>query len=163
MFANGVAWFIIALFYAKLIIWGLSRLRLPVLLEGVLIFVFGWLGCMHEMPLLLDEGLSALPLYYIGKILYPLIPKLIGNRFFLILGAVAFASVTLREYPYVLVPMRDADKIMLYPIIIVIAILSFVLFLQIAYKLRNIKWLSLYGQHTFGILLTHCMFLHTSI
>ena len=161
MFANGVAWFIIALFYAKLIIWGLSRLRLPVILEGVLIFVFGWLGCMHEMPLLLDEGLSALPLYYIGKILYPLIPKLIGNRFFLILGAVAFASVTLREYPYVLVPMRDADKIMLYPIIIVIAILSFVFFLQIAYKLRNIKWLSLYGQHTFGILLTHCMFLHT--
>ena len=45
MFANGVAWFIIALFYAKLIIWGLSRLRLPVIyVNDAWGFEFGWGG-----------------------------------------------------------------------------------------------------------------------
>ena len=161
VFANGAAWFIFALFYAKLMMWTLSRLRIPVLFESIVVLLLGWLGSVCELPLLFDEGFSALPLYYAGVKMYPSIRKLVSNRYLVVSGAVALACVPLRFYPHVLVPMRSENVRMFYPLIIAIAILAFVFFLYVAFKLRNIKWLSVYGQHTFGILLTHCIFLHS--
>ena len=161
MFANGVAWFIFALFYAKLLMWALSRSRLPVLFEGLSVLALGWLGSIQELPLLFDEGLSALPLYYAGKRLYPSVRTLVCNRYLVVSGIVAFACVSLKAYPYVLVPMRSQEARLLYPLLIAVAILSFIFFLHVAYKLRHVRWLSSYGHHTFGILLTHSIFLHT--
>lgn len=161
VFANGAAWFIFALFYAKLIIWGISKIHLPKFTEGILVLCLGVVGCWQEMPMLLDEGMSALPLYYLGKKLYPSIKDVINNKLLVLLGAIAFASVLSPLYPYVLVPMRAEGMLLWYPLMLVIATMSFFFFLFISNLLRSSKWLSLYGQHTFGILLTHCMFLHT--
>lgn len=161
IFANGAAWFIFALFYAKLIMWGVSRLRLPKFAESILVLCLGMLGCWHEMPMLLDEGLSALPLYYIGKVLYPSIKERINNKLLIVIGAIAFASILSPLYPYVLVPMRTEGMLLWYPLMFAIAVMSFFFFLFTSNLLKTCKWLSLYGQHTFGILLTHCIFLHT--
>lgn len=161
VFANGAAWFIFALFYTKLIIWMISKLNLSTLWESLLVLVIGWIGSWQEMPLLLDEGLSALPLYYAGKRLYPHIKTMISNRLIILLGVLSFVTVSFHQYPYVLVPMRQDGGMCWYPIYIIIAIMSFFFFLYISNVLRNVKWLSKYGQHTYGILLTHCIFLHT--
>lgn len=68
---NGPCWFLVALFWVKIMAWGFQRMRLKSLVIVPLTLLFGYMGMRVELPMCLDVGLAALPLYYAGKFLYP--------------------------------------------------------------------------------------------
>ena len=68
---DGPAWFLLSLFFTKIIIGVLARTRLSQYLLFPLCFGIGYLGSKYQMPLNIDEALAAVPLYYCGKFIYP--------------------------------------------------------------------------------------------
>lgn len=84
-FGNRVTWFLVALFYAKILTWLISlftsRFNLSNNIQFFILlpftFLIGLTSSLANLPLLLDEGMAALPFYYTGKIIYPYIKKII--------------------------------------------------------------------------------------
>lgn len=68
---NGPCWFLVALVWVKLFSWLFDHLRLNAYVAIVVSLVIGYIGINRQMPFYLDEGCAALPLYLVGKRLYP--------------------------------------------------------------------------------------------
>lgn len=68
---NGPCWFIVALVWVKLFSWLFDHLRVDHKLAAAISLVLGYVGINQQMPLYFDEGFAALPLYLVGKRLYP--------------------------------------------------------------------------------------------
>ena len=77
---NGPAWFLLSLFYTRVIIGLLVRLRLPRYAVFAICLGLGYLGSEYQMPLNVDEALAAVPLYYLGKQFYPCMKKLVNQK-----------------------------------------------------------------------------------
>lgn len=150
-----------ALFYAKCLTWMISLMNISKWIALLfLIFGGGWLSQIN-LPLLLDEGIAAIPFYYAGKIIYPYLNsnwnvlKWVG-----IVGMGFIMLMPMKWFPWVFVPYTG-DLPLLYPVFCLMTICSFVTFLWIGKKLENQKWLVRYGTQTLGILVIHPLLLHT--
>lgn len=67
---NGPCWFLVALFWTRLLTWLLERAFRPKALQAAVVVLLGWLGFRQLLPLYFDDALVVLPLYYAGKTAY---------------------------------------------------------------------------------------------
>lgn len=159
---NGPAWFLFALLYAKVLIWGLMKIKMPkfVLWGGSLLI--GYAGMNINMPLLLDEGCAALPLYVTGKLSYPYLREIMENKGLLVAGIIALCLYLWHLVSFMIVPQSNGNFTPYYLVALGLMLLCFVPFLFISEKLQNQKWLVSLGQHSLGIMLLHAPMCHTA-
>ena len=161
LIAGRVTWFLFALFYAKCGMWVIRKCKLPFYIAFPLLFLIASLSTKN-LPFLLDEGLAALPFYYLGFILYPYIKKTKGGHvIFAILGMICILLMPMNWFPYLVVPWVISGSIFLYPVYFGMTILSFFPILWFANRITNAAWLANYGKQTLGILVLHPLMLHT--
>ena len=163
---NGVTWFLVALFLTKVLVGILDRLFSKEIkhrkwLMYVCVVCLCWILAGRDIPLMIDEGLAALPFYLLGKILYPKIKQICANDMFVII-CVLFSSVMLLPvFPAAVVPYNsECNNILLYPFFCFIITCSFFPFLRISLFFEKCTWLSEFGQHTLGVLVIHPLILH---
>lgn len=72
---NGPCWFLLALVWVKFFSWLFYHFKVDRNLAVAIALVLGYVGINRQMPLYLDEGFAALPLYLVGKRLYPYLNK----------------------------------------------------------------------------------------
>lgn len=159
---NGPAWFLFALLYAKILIWGLMKIKMPkfVLWGGSLLI--GYAGMNINMPLLFDEGCAALPLYVTGKLAYPYLREIMENKGLLVAGIIALCLYLWHLVSFMIVPQSNGNFTPYYLVALGLMLLCFVPFLFISEKLHNQKWLVSLGQHSLGIMLLHAPMCHTA-
>ena len=159
---NGPAWFLFALLYAKVLTWGMIRIKLPkfALWGGSLLI--GYAGMNINMPLLLDEGCAALPLYVTGKLSYPYLREIMENKGLLVAGIIALCLYLWHLVSFMIVPQSNGNFTPYYLVALGLMLLCFVPFLFISEKLQNQKWLVSLGQHSLGIMLLHAPMCHTA-
>ncbi len=160
--ANKVIWFLFALFYVKIFMWILHLLKLHIYIKLALVILIGIIGSYKDLPFLFDEGLSALPFYYIGKLYYPKYKDGQYNKIWLyVVGGVSLCMMSNTWFPYVLVPYNTSYGVLLYPIFFLMTLLSFSPILWISKKIGKQMGLYKYGKQTLGILVLHPLFLHS--
>lgn len=159
---NGPAWFLFALLYAKVLTWGMIKIKLPkfVLWGGSLLI--GYVGMNINMPLLFDEGCAALPLYVTGKFVYPYLREIMENKGLLVAGIIALCLYLWHLVSFMIVPQSNGNFTPYYIVALGLMLLCFVPFLFISEKLQNQKWLVSLGQHSLGIMLLHAPMCHTA-
>ena len=159
---NGPAWFLFALLYAKVLTWGMIRIKLPkfVLWGGSLLI--GYAGMNINMPLLFDEGCAALPFYVTGKLAYPYLREIMENKGLLVAGIIALCLYLWLLVSFMIVPQSNGNFAPYYLVALGLMLLCFVPFLFISEKLQNQKWLVSLGQHSLGIMLLHAPMCHTA-
>lgn len=159
---NGPAWFLFALLYAKILIWGLMKIKMPkfALWGGSLLI--GYAGMNINIPLLFDEGCAALPLYVTGKLAYPYLRKIMENKGLLVAGFIALCLYLWHLVSFMIVPQSNGNFTPYYLVALGLMLLCFVPFLFISEKLQNQKWLVSLGQHSLGIMLLHAPMCHTA-
>lgn len=163
---NGVTWFLVALFWVKVFVGVIERI-FPTRLKwrNVIVYVSVVLGCWGlagiNMPLLLDEGLAALPFYFLGKIIYPSIKKLCACNLMVIICFIVSFVMLWSSFPSAVISFSAVyyNKLF-YPLFCFIIIVSFLPFLKLSLILKDSHLLSEYGQHTLGVLVLHPLFLH---
>lgn len=159
---NGPAWFLFALLYAKVLTWGMIRIKLPkfVLWGGSLLI--GYVGMSINMPLLFDEGCAALPLYVTGKLAYPYFREIMENKGLLVAEIIALSLYLWHLVSFTIVPQSNGNFSPYYLAALGLMLLCFIPFLVISEKLQNQKWLVTLGQHSLGIMLLHAPMCHTA-
>ena len=159
---NGPAWFLFALLYAKVLIWGLMKIKMPkwAIWGGSLLI--GYVGMNINMPLLFDEGCAAFPLYVTGKLAYPYLKKIMENKGLLVVGVIALCLYLWHLASFTIVPQSNGNFASYYLVALGLILLCFVPFLFISEKLQNQKWLVSLGQHSLGIMLLHAPMCHTA-
>lgn len=121
---NGPAWFLFALFYTKLLLGCIIHLKLPKVVYGGAILLIGYLGMHIDLPLFFDEGLIALPIYALGKLLYPYLRDLLTGKWLILAGMIAFVVYLSQWASFVIVPSGSCYK-PYYLIALLIIILFF--------------------------------------
>ena len=161
LIGGGVTWFLYALFYAKCGMGAIRRSKLPFYIVFPILFIVASLSTKN-LPLLLDEGLAALPFYYLGFILYPYINRTRGGHVVLvILGIICIMLMPMDWFPFLVVPWVVDGRIFMYPVYFIMILLSFFPILWISNKLAKVTWLANFGKQTLGILVLHPLMLHT--
>lgn len=158
---NGPVWFLIALLYSKIITGCMVRSKLPKLVLFVCSLVIGYIGATYQMPLLIDEGMAALPLYYIGKLVFPYLRTIMKNLWLNILGIGVFVFFVTTHYYYNVAPVNG----LYYPnylLAIMGAILVFIPILTFSEKLGNAKPLVALGERTLEVMLVHTLICHVT-
>lgn len=114
------------------------------------------------MPLLIDEGCAALPLYVAGKMAYPYLRGLLRKWWLVVLGAAALCAFMAHGVRFTIVPQSNGDYSPYYLLVMPLLLLSFVPFLWTAEKLDGVKWLRALGVSSLGIMLLHAPMCHTA-
>lgn len=159
---NGPAWFLFALLYAKCILWGLRKTRLPKLIIGGASLAIGYLGMNVNMPLYLNLGCAALPLYAAGKCGYSYMQRLLASKPLLLLGTIALLAYCSGYVSFTIIPQGTGMYAPFYLVALTAIALAFIPFLYVAAKLRGQKWLGCLGQHSLGVMLVHTPMCHTA-
>lgn len=154
---NGAVWFLFALFYAKIILGILLRLHLPMWCLLVLCVGTGCLSTLQQLPLCLDKGMAALPLYYIGKISYPYIRQTVVRIVPILLGLVALSLFLFHQLTFWIGIYKPSYIVALTAVILVFSPVLFCCKLA-----ERCTWLANFGRHSLGIMLTHMMMCHTA-
>lgn len=163
LIGGGVVWFLFALFYAKCGTWLIGKTKFPSYVIMTLFVLLGGAMSRYDLPLLLDEGIAAIPFYYFGKIAYPFINKQWKIvKWLAFIGVVCILLMQMPFFPYVLVPYASRP-ILLYPCYFVMTICSFMTLLFISKKLERQGWLSNFGAQSLGILVLHPLMLYTCV
>lgn len=157
---NGPIWFLFALFVAKLMTLLFIKCKIPVILQLIVSIVIGLAGMKTNLPLHLDEGMSAMPLYLLGKHSYEHIKCIINNKWLIALGIISLLLFYGGLLIYTIVPKMNYSLIVLL-IVSCIAVISFVPILWTCLKLDKIQWLQKVGKQSLGIMLTHALLCHT--
>lgn len=162
LFKPGVMWFLFALFYTKIGMWIVCKTKLPDYIMFPLSMFFGAIVYRTNLPMLLDEGIAALPFYYCGKICYPYIKdEKIDLKWFALIGVFCIIPMSMSWFPTLLVPVSSWISLYMYPVYFFMVVLSFATVIWLSKKLVNQKWLSNFGTQTLGILVLHPLMLHT--
>ena len=159
---NGPAWFLFALLYAKSILWGLRKTGLPKLIIGGASLAIGYLGMNVDMPLYLNLGCAALPLYAAGKYGYPYMQNLLVSKHLLLLGTIALLTYCCGYVSFTIVPQGTGLYAPFYIVALAAMVLVFIPFLYVAEKFRGQKWLGCLGRHSLGVMLVHAPMCHTA-
>ena len=156
---NSPVWFLIALLYAKIITGCMVRSKLPEYVLLVCSLVIGYIGATYQMPLLIDEGMAALPIYYIGKLVFPhigiLMKKWAGN----IIGICVFVVFMTTHYYYNVGP-GEGLYYPYYLLAVMGAIMVFIPILTFSEILGNVKPLLALGERTLEVMLIHTLICH---
>ena len=156
-------WFLFALFYAKCWTWLIGKTKLPSYVIMSLLILLGGAISRYDLPLLMDEGIAAIPFYYFGKITYPLINKQCEKmKWPSFIGVICILLMPMSFFPHVLVPYAS-HSILYYPLFYAMTICSFATLLYIGKKLERQEWLSNFGTQSLGILVLHPLMLHTCV
>ncbi len=158
---NGPVWFLIALLYAKVITGCMVRSKLPEYVLVVCSLVIGYIGATYQMPLLIDEGMAALPLYYTGKLIFPYLGDIMKKWWVIIIGIVVFVIFMTTHYYYNVGPGNG----LYYPyylLAIMGAILVFISILTLSKMLGNVKPLIALGERTLEVMLIHTLICHVT-
>lgn len=157
---NGPVWFLIALFYAKILTGSTIRLKMSKWIIALCSLCVGYIGATYEMPLLVDEGMAAFPLYYVGKITYPYL-NVIMNRVWLdIMGGIVLVVFITTEYYYNVGPVKGLYN-PCYLLAILGAMSVFFPILNISEKMKKNKFLAALGKRSLEIMLIHTLICHT--
>ena len=159
---NGPAWFLFALLYAKILTWFLPTIKIPIFLMILLSLFLGYLGSTFQMPMLIDEGFAAFPLYLSGKLLYPYLKRLYSNYLMVILGLLSLSTFLFSWVSYTIVPIDNGLYQPLY--IVALVAINFVFFpvLLLSSWLQRCSMLQSLGSHSLGIMLLHAPMCHTA-
>ena len=158
---NGPVWFLIALLYSKIITCCMVRSKLPKLVLFVCSLVIGYIGATYQMPLLIDEGMAALPLYYTGMLAFPYLGDIMKIWWVNIIGIVFFVVFMTTHYYYNVGPGNG----LYYPnylFAIMGAILVFIPILTFSKILGNVKLLIALGERTLEVMLIHTFICHVT-
>lgn len=166
---NGVTWFLVALFNAKILLWIIINIcnhatknkKRQTIMAGTLSICLGTFSSIFNLPCLLDEGMAALPFYFAGKIFYPHIKDIIRNKSLIIIGLFILCLMPCRWFPYVLIVMGNHPFFLYIPFYIAI-LLSFVPVLSLCTFLGRHTWLAKVGRESLGIMVIHPILLHSS-
>ena len=161
LIGGGVTWFLFALFYAKCISWIISQIHISKWIVLLALVIFGgWISRMN-LPLLIDEGIAAVPFYYAGKAAYHYI-KSNGDaiKLMAIIGVCCLLLMPMDWFPWVFISYAQKSPF-LYPVFFLMTICSFATILWVSKKLEKQKWLADFGTQTLGILVLHPIMLHT--
>lgn len=153
---NGAVWFLFALFYAKVMLGVLLRFRLPKWCVLILCVGIGCLSPLQQLPLCLDKGLAALPLYYIGKISYPYIRQTVVRIIPNLLGIAALALFLFHQLTFWIGIYKPN-----YIVALAAVILVFCPVLYCCKLAERCAWLANFGRRSLGIMLTHMLMCHT--
>lgn len=159
---DGPAWFLFALFYTKVLTWGVIRMKLSKFLIWGGSLLIGYCGININMPLLLDEGCAALPLYVTGKYIYPYVHKIITNKWLLIAGILSFMTYRFHGFSFSIVPISNGNYSPYYLMALVLIFLVFLPFLFVSNKCHRMSIFAHLGQHSLGIMLVHAPMCHTA-
>ena len=121
----------------------------------------GYIGAKYQMPLLIDEGMAALPLYYIGKLVFPYLTTIMKNLWLNILGIGVFVFFVTTHYYYNVGP-ENGLYYPYYLFAIMGAILVFIPILTFSKKLGNAKPLVALGERTLEVMLVHTLICHVT-
>ena len=160
-YGNGPAWFLIALLYVKIIIGCMVRTKLPPIVLFVCCLAIGYIGATYEMPMLIDEGMDALPLYYAGKLLFPHLRNIMNKLLVNIIGLGVLVVFMTTHYYYNVGPGNG----LYYPyylLAIMGAILVFISILTLSKMLGNVKPLIALGERTLEVMLIHTLICHVT-
>lgn len=161
LIGGGATWFLFALFYAKCGTWLLNKTKIPTHIILTLLILFGGVISRIDLPLLLDEGIAAIPFYYAGKVAYPYFKSNWDIiKWMAIIGLFCLILMPMYWFPWVLVPYVKESPL-LYPVFFTMSIFTFTTFLWISKKLESQRWLANFGKQTLGILVLHPLMLHT--
>lgn len=158
---NGPVWFLIALLYAKVITGCMVRSKLPEYVLVVCSLVIGYIGTTYQMPLLVDEGMAALPLYYTGKIVFPYLRTIMKNLWLNIIGIGVFVVFMTTHYYYNVGPGNG----LYYPnylLAIMGAMAVSIPILTLSNMFVNIKPLIVFGERTLEVMLIHTLICHVT-
>lgn len=168
---NGPCWFLVALFWVKIMTWGFQRMRLKPLIVILLTLLLGYGGMHVELPLCLDVALAALPLYFAGKLLYPYRQFLASKPAWgVILGCSLLCLLLFLTgvCGLLIVPTAHNEGAQVngfyrptYLAAILAIIMVFPIVLFLCSKLTRVSWLKAIGRQTLGILVVHSPMCHT--
>lgn len=165
---NGVTWFLVALFWAKVLVGLFERLfsknfRFRKWLMYICVVSLCWGLAGIDLPLMIDEGLAALPFYLLGKNLYPKTKQICANNIIVITCVLLSFVMLCSLFPAAVISYNTkCYSILLYPLFCFIIICSFFPMLRLSMFWERCTWLSEFGQHTLGVLVIHPLFLHLS-
>ena len=163
---NGVTWFLVALFWAKVLIGIFERLftkdvKFRKWIMYVCVVALCWRLAGIDMPLMIDEGFAALPFYLLGKNLYPQMKLICANNLFVIICVLLSFVMLWPLFPAAVISYNtECNSILQYPFFCFIIICSFFPMLRLSMFLEKCTWLSEFGQHTLGVLVIHPLCLH---
>ena len=158
---NGPTWFIVALFYTKSFVYLLEKVKLPEYVSLVISLCLGYVGSTYEMPLLIDEGLAAFPLYYIGKMLYHKMNLFSKNLYVVGLGVISMILFIMGYISYGIVPLRNGCYMPYYLVAIIAITMVFSPVLYVSRIIEDASLLQKIGQRSLGIMLIHSPICHT--
>ena len=158
---NGPVWFLIALLYAKIITGCMVKSKLPEFVLFVCSIAIGYIGATYQMPLLMDEGMAALPLYYTGKYLFPYLGDIIKKWWVNIIGICVWGAFMTTQLYYNIGPVNGLYN-PYYLLAILGAMFVFIPFMTLSKMLVNIKPLIALGEMTLEVMLIHTFICHVT-
>lgn len=158
---NGPVWFLIALLYSKIITGCMVRSKLPKLVLFVCSLVIGYIGATYEMPMLIDEGMAALPLYYAGKLVFPYLGNIMNKLWVNIIGIGIFVVFITTHYYYTVGPGNGLYH-PFYLLAIMGAMSVFIPILTFSKMLGNVKPLIALGERSLEVMLIHTLICHVA-
>lgn len=158
---GGASWFLIALFWTKVIAHFLSKIKINETLKVIILIAIATAVTQCNLPFRIDEGFSALPFYYIGKIMHPHMERILSYKSLVIGGGICLILMQGSWFPYELVNLSVGYPMYLYPVYFGMTLMSFVAVLWLCKRIESWGWLSAFGQQTLGILVLHPILLHT--
>lgn len=156
---NGPLWFLFALFYAKVLLFFLIKIKNNLIIVVSSLFL-GYLGVNFEMPCFLNDGLAAVPFLVAGKLYYKHLNYFRDNIYLLSLGVLSYLVFASNILKFDIIPNSVNHYKPFYLICVFAAVLSFIPFFKIAHYLKG-SLLSQIGLHTLGILCIHGQLCHT--
>lgn len=109
----------------KLLLALLVKIPLPKLSMFVLTIVIAWGSSIFHSYVLVDRVLTALLLYYAGKLLYPHLGKLIDNKILAFIGVFCILYLWQYSFPYTMVETSVGMNGVYYPIYLLMSFLAF--------------------------------------
>lgn len=168
---NGPCWFLVALFWTRLLMWLLEHAFRPKALQAAAVVLLGWLGFRQMLPLYFDDALVALPLYYAGKAAYARRSlwrwRSPAGVLLLVAGLASLLAFAFHGLSFTILPGTwgvegsGGGYQPFYLAALAGIVLVFPLVMFVSSLLVSQSWLSRLGGQTLGILVVHSPMCHT--
>lgn len=157
---NGALWFLLALFYAKMIFYFMNKVKNHIFIVFFSL-ILGYIGVNYEMPCNFNDGLMAVPFFVVGNIYYKYLNYIRDNIYLLLLGIISYILLISKKIAFEISPIEVFHYSSGYYIVCIFAILlSFLPFLKMVHYMQGGLFAKI-GLHTMGILCIHLQICHS--